>query len=258
MELGLKEKYVFITASTKGIGKAIAQVFLEEGANVIINGRNSSKLEQEILELSQKYGSQRVQGITGDMSKEEDIRYVKEYVSSYIGSLDVLVGNLGTGKPVSFNKLDIEEWYHMYEYNLFSAVRLISCFEDMLKEQKDSNIVLLSSLAGYEKISAPTAYAAAKNSIRTLVKYLADEYSSYGIRVNGVAPGNVFYSGGRWEELLNQDREGVKAYIDKAVPMKRFGEPEEIANIVVFLASKRAAFITGEIIKADGGQSRIV
>ena len=137
-------------------------------------------------------------------------------------------------------------------------MRLIFKFEEILKKQENANIVLLSSLAGYEKIGAPTAYAAAKNSIRTLVKYLADEHALYGIRVNGVAPGNVFYSGGRWEELWNQDKEGIETYIDGSVPMKRFGTPEEIANTVVFLASDRASFITGEVIKVDGGQSRVV
>lgn len=258
MELGLKDKSVFITASSDGIGKSIAITFLEEGANVIINGRNASKLKQAVLELSEKYGDSRVYGVIGDMSKEEDIESAKEYVINQVGNLDILIGNLGTGKPVSFNKLDMTEWYHMYEYNLFSAVRLIFKFEEILKKQENANIVLLSSLAGYEKIGAPTAYAAAKNSIRTLVKYLADEHALYGIRVNGVAPGNVFYSGGRWEELWNQDKEGIETYIDGSVPMKRFGTPEEIANTVVFLASDRASFITGEVIKVDGGQSRVV
>ena len=258
MELGLNKKNVFITASSDGIGKAIADTFLEEGANVIINGRNSSKLEQVVLELSEIYGESKVYGVAGDMSKEEDIKRAKEYVINQIGNLDVLIGNLGTGKPITSNKLDMTEWYHMYEKNLFSAVRLISNFEESLKRKKDSNIVLLSSLAGYEKIGAPTAYAAAKNSIRTLVKYLADEYALYGIRVNGVAPGNIFYPGGRWEELRNQDEEGIEDYIDKAVPMKRFGTPKEIANTVVFLASDKASFITGEIIKVDGGQARVI
>ena len=258
MNLGLEGKNVYVTASTDGIGKAIAESFLEEGATVIVNGRNVAKLELVILEFSKKYGSHRISGIVGDMSKEEDINKAKSFIISQIEKLDILIGNLGTGKPVSSNKLDMTEWYHMFEYNLFSAVRLISNFEGILKKYTDSNIVLLSSLAGYEKIGAPTAYAAAKNGIRTLVKYLAYEYAPYEIRVNGVAPGNVFYSGGRWEELLNQDEERIRAYIENEVPMKRFGTPREIANTVTFLASNKASFITGEVLKVDGGQSRTI
>ena len=258
MNLELQGKKVFITASTDGIGKAIAESFLEEGAMVIINGRNSSKLEKVIYDFSEKYDSHRIHGVIGDMTREEDIHTVKRFLSSQIGGLDILIGNLGTGKSLSANELDMTEWYHMYEYNLFSAVRLISIFKEMIDKQTDANIVLLSSLAGYDRIGAPIAYASAKNGIRTLVKYLADEYATYGIRVNGVAPGNVFFAGGRWEELLSQNREGISEYIEKEVPMKRFAAPEEIANAVLFLASNRASFITGEIVKVDGGQSRTV
>ena len=258
MNLELEGKRVFVTASTDGIGKAIAESFLEEGAIVTVNGRNQSRLDRVILDFSKKYDGHRIHGAIGDMSKEEDIRRVKCFISSEFGKLDILIGNLGTGKPISADKLDITEWHHMYDYNLFSAVHLISAFEDILKKQENASIVLLSSLAGYERIGAPIAYAAAKNGIRTLVKYLADEYAAYGIRVNGVAPGNILFPGGRWEELQKRNIEGIREYIEKEVPMNRFGAPKEIANLVLFLASNRASFITGEIVKADGGQSRTV
>jgi len=258
MDLQIKNKKVFITASSAGIGFACAKSFLSEGAEVIINGKKKDKLEKSIKQLAELFPNSVIHGICGDMSKEQDIIAARKDIEEKCSGLDILVGNLGTGKGITVNKLHMDEWYHMYEYNLFSAVRLVDEFDELLKKSQSASIVLLSSLAGYDKIGAPIAYASAKNGIRTLIKYLADEYASYGIRVNGVAPGNVFYSGGRWEEILLQDRKGTKEYIQKSVPMKRFGMPEEIADTIVFLASERASFITGEIIKIDGGQSRMI
>ncbi len=258
MNLGLKGKNVFVTASTNGIGKEIARNFLEEGANVIINGRDCQRLQEVTISFSKKYGTHRVQGVIGDMTNENSILNARDTILNYLGKLDILIANLGTGKPIGSDKLEMAEWYHMYEYNLFSAIRLISSFENTLKKAEEANIVLLSSLAGHEKISAPIAYASAKNGIRVLVKYLADDYARYGIRVNGVSPGNILYPGGRWEELLTGNREKIEEYINVSVPMKRFGKPEEIANVVVFLASKKASFITGEVLKVDGGQSRAI
>lgn len=256
MDLDLKDKKVFITASSDGIGKATVEVFLKEGASVVINGRDKIKLEKSILELKKKYGENKVHGIIGDMSQKENIENAKSQIEDYFGGLDILVGNLGTGKPISSNKLDVEEWKYMIDKNLLSAVSLIEALIDSLAKNKDSNIVLLASLAAFDKIGAPPAYAAAKRGIVSLIKYSADAYAKKGIRVNGVSPGNIYYSGGRWDELEKEDPIQVHKYIEDNVPMQRFGKPEEIANAIVFLASGKAAFITGTVLQVDGGQSR--
>lgn len=256
MDLGLKNKKVFISASSSGIGKATAELFLQEGAVVFINGRNQDKLNETVEQLTKQYGSKQIYGICGDMSNEKDIECAKSQIIKSVGNIDILIGNLGMGKAISKNKLDIDEWNYMLDINLLSTVKLIKSFKNSLIECENAAIVLVTSLAAFDKIGAPPAYAAAKTAIKALIKYLADEYAGYGIRVNGVSPGNIFYKGGRWEEIENEDPIGTKDYIDRSVPMHRFGTPEEIASSIVFLSSSKAAFITGTVLKVDGGQSR--
>lgn len=256
MHLGLDQKKVFISASSDGIGRAIAESFLKEKAYVCVNGRNSEKLKKTVLDLGNKYGNDRVMYVCGDIINYEVICATKMVIEKEWGGLDVIVCNVGSGRPSNANRYSPEEWIRLLDINLLSSVKLINEMVGMINKSSSSSVVMLSSLAGIEKIGAPPAYAASKAGIRSLVKYLSDDLAEYGTRVNAVAPGNVYYEGGRWQELRNNDVEAVDTYINSSVPMKRFGRPEEIADAVVFLASDRASFITGEILRVDGGQSR--
>jgi len=256
METGLAGKHIVITASTNGIGYAAAEMFLEEGAYVVINGRDAETLKKRCRYLKNKYGNECVLGFCGDASKEEDIAALKKYVMGTFGKIDCLVANVGNGRPIAENRLEINEWTVGFEINLFSAVKLIHEFECMWNYQKGGSIVLLSSLAACDRIGAPYAYAAAKEGIKVLAKYLSDDYASKNIRVNCIIPGNVFFPGGRWEELLKDDRKGVEKYIRESVPLKRFADPKEIAASIVFFSSELASFITGASLVVDGGQKR--
>lgn len=256
MDLGLSGKRVLVTASSGGIGFAIAERFLEEGAQVMVNGRNQERLNQNVELWRHKYGSEKVYGFCGDITDSETILCCKKKVEEIWNGLDILVPNLGTGKPLCSDKLNPKEWERFFRINLFSAVELIQNFRELLAHGKKANLVLISSIVAYERMSAPYGYAAAKNGVRTLANYLSGDLAEQQIRVNTVVPGNIYFKGGRWEELKEADAEGVQYYIDENVPMKRFGTPEEIADAVVFLASERASFITGAELVVDGGQKR--
>lgn len=258
MDLHLKGKNVVITASTDGIGYATAYKFLEEGSYVLINGRNELKAQEKRSLLEKEFGNNRIFLYAGDAASEEGTKGICQYARSIFNRIDCIVANIGSGKPITQSNLDLEGWKKSFDINLFSAVKLIQEFNDYWEENTNGSIVMVSSLAAYNRISAPYAYAAAKQGISVFAKYLSDDYAKRKIRVNSVIPGNVYYKGGRWDELLRRNESDVEEYIERSVPLKRFAVPEEIADAIVFLASDRASFITGATLLVDGGQSRAI
>ena len=245
MDLGLCGKTVFITASSGGIGKAVAEGFLREGASVIVNGRKESRLESVLLELRSRYGEER----------EAAIKDAADRIKDYVPHIDIAVGNLGTGKPVTEDKFDLKEWRCMLDMNLLSAVSLIRNTRNLFSENGGS-IIVMASLAAHDRIGAPPAYAASKAGLVSLVKYAAPILIKQNIRINAVSPGNVFFEGGRWEEIMRQDPANTKIYLKTEVPMQRFGAPEEIAEAVLFLGSEKSGFMTGTVVQIDGGQGK--
>lgn len=255
MDLGLRGKTAFITASSSGIGKAIAEGFLREGASVIINGRNEGRLENVLSEFRGRYGEDRVIGVKGDMSDEASIKEAADRIKDYVPYIDIAVGNLGTGKPITEDKFDLKEWRYMLNMNLLSTVGLIQNTRNLFSKNGGS-IVVMASLAAHDRIGAPPAYAASKAGLVSLVKYAAPILIKQNIRINAVSPGNIFFEGGRWEELREQNPEGTKKYLETEVPMQRFGTPEEIAEAVLFLGSEKSGFTTGAVVQVDGGQRK--
>ncbi len=256
MDLKLKDKDVIVTASSSGIGRATAEVFLQEGAKVIINGRSKDKLARTLEELSSGYGSENISSFRGDMTKLENIKSLRDFVLGRWSGVDILVPNLGSGKPLSNNKLLSSEWERFLDINLLSTVKLLDEFVPVMKKNKSGSIVLVSSIAGLERTGAPYGYSAAKSSLLSLTSNLSAELANFGIRVNCVVPGNVYFDGGRWEEILKEHPELKEEYIDKEIPLKRFATPSEIAQSVVFLSSDCSSFTTGAAFIIDGGQTR--
>ena len=197
MDLQLEGKKVIITASTDGIGFATAHKFLEEGACVLINGRNAIKAQAKKESLEAEFGDNRVYLYIGDIILEENIRKLRQYAGQIWSQIDCIVANAGSGRPIATDRLESIEWKKGFDINLFSAVMLIREFDNMWSQQEGGSIVMLSSLAACDCIKAPYAYAAAKEGIRVLAKYLSDDYVSRGIRVNCVLPGNVLVGVGR-------------------------------------------------------------
>ena len=257
MELGLKGKVAFVTASSDGIGKATAERLLAEGGLVAINGRSQERLLQTKQALDEQYGKNMVEALQGDMADENIITQNCEYLKEKYGQLDILVANLGSGKPITIDAMELSEWKRLLQINLYSVVWLIHEVRRLnLLRHGNGAVMLMASLAAFDRIGAPPAYAAAKSGIVSLVKYLAPVLAVDGIRINAVSPGNVYYEGGRWQELCEQDEAGIKSYIQTEVPLKRFATPDEIAAAVAFLCSERSSFTTGVVLQVDGGQGR--
>lgn len=251
MDLKLKDKVVFIAGSSKGIGLAIAQAFVNERAKVAITGRDSQNLEKAHKLLGK---GNNIMIIKGDITNPETIdRALKKTISNF-GKLDIVIANIGSGTGSSGFDLKLEEWQSMLNTNLFGSMMLAG--KSMPYLAKHGSIIFISSINGVETAGGPLPYTAAKAGLLHAMKQLSRYAAERNIRVNAVAPGNILFPGGSWEKKLAKNRESFDKYIAAEVPMRRFGKPEEIADAVLFLSSEKASFITGACLVVDGGQTR--
>jgi 3-oxoacyl-[acyl-carrier protein] reductase len=254
MDLFLKNKVVLITGSSKGIGRAIGLEFARERARVVITGRQEKDVANTISEI-QKFNGQGY-GFVGDLNDENEIKRCMEKVINRWHGIDILISNLGSGKGKCGWNIEVEEWNRLLEINLMSGVKAVRFSLPYLSKSSNGCIIFISSIAGLETLGAPLAYEAAKAAVNSYSKHLSRTLGESGIRVNTVAPGNIIIPNGTWDEKLKADKKSVESMIEKEVPLKRFGLAEEIANAVLFLASSKAAFITGACLVVDGGQTR--
>jgi 3-oxoacyl-[acyl-carrier protein] reductase len=256
MELGLQDSVVFVSGSSRGIGRAIAARFLDEGARVTLTGRDEHVLTTAQSALAEHYGADRVFAFSGDLTDPKTVRVALAAAAAHWGGLDHLVANLGDGRSVGGWKVGDAEWSRMMQLNFGAAAALVESALPQMIGRPGATITAIGSIAGLEALGAPLPYASAKAALAAYCNALARQLGADGLRVNCVMPGNILFPGGSWEEKLSADRAAVEAYIEAEVPLQRFGRPEEIADMVAFLSSARAAFVTGACIVADGGQTR--
>ena len=256
MNLELQDQVAFIAGSSRGIGKAIARRFLQEDARVVISGRDEDALAKCEQEFAAEFPVAHIMQVRGDLTQTPAIREALSQVCERWGRLDALVANIGSGRGTLGWQVDAAEWTDTFETNFHGAVRLATEALPKMIEAKRGSIVMISSIAGVESSPAPLPYSSAKSALIVYAKNLARQVAGAGLRVNTVAPGNIFFEGGSWAANLAARRDAVLKHIAEEVPMQRFGTPEEIGDLVVFLCSPRASFITGACIVADGGQTR--
>ena len=253
MNLGLSNKKVLITGASRGIGAAIANSFLQEGAKVIIVSRGSDQLYQTEKSLAEIYGNEAVLADTCDCTQPESLHNLKLSIQQKSRCLDIVIANIGDGRSVSDPLPDDEQWRKTWDNNFESALHTARTFLPMLKESKGV-LLFVSSITAMEAFGAPVDYSTAKTAVAALAKNMARKLAKE-VRVNVLAPGNVYFPGGSWDEKIKQDPERVEKIIESTVPMNRFGTPEEMADAAVFLCSERAKFITGSVMVVDGGQT---
>lgn len=256
MDLRLVDRVAYVAGSSRGIGFAIAQTFLEEGARVVLSGRDQSSLDKAMEAFAQAHGSHRVLSFCGDLADPHFSALTLQQTADHFGRIDCLVANVGAGTDVSGWDVSSEEWQRVFMANFWISQRLAHQAIPWLLAAGGGNIIFISSLAGVEEIGAPVSYATTKGALNVFAKSLARMLGPLGIRVNVIAPGNIIFPESRWEAKLAARREEITAMIHHEVPLGRFGAPKEIADAVVFLASERASFITGACLLVDGGQSR--
>lgn len=256
MDLHFTDKVVLVAGSSRGIGLATARAFVAEGCRTVITGRDSSALADARAALDSGSSSDRLMAFEGDLGDLEVIGALLRSIDERWGRLDCLVANIGNGRGVSGWDLSESEWHRLIEENLSCTYRLVQQVLPAMTRARQGSIVLVASIVGLESTPAPLPYSAAKAALINYGKNLARQVGSSNVRVNSVAPGNVLFPGGSWERRLADRRDEVVQQIEAEVPLRRFGQPEEIADLIVFLSSDRAAFITGSCVVADGGQTR--
>ncbi|MAZ41028.1 polyketide synthase [bacterium] len=252
MNLELRDKRVVITGAAKGIGYATAKLFLEEGAHVVFSARKEGQGNEALEELKNVNRDSNVFLYSGDLTDKKEITNCMSFAKEKLGGIDILVTNIGSGKPEG-DPSSKEEKERMFTINFESAKKAVQEAGSLMEH--NGSVVVVSSIAGREPIGAPPAYEEAKKALLDFVKGESVSFAKRGIRINSVAPGNVKFKDGRWEEILKNDPT-VEAKVLQKVPMQRFGEPKEIASIIVFLASSCSSFVTGACWVVDGGQSK--
>jgi 3-oxoacyl-[acyl-carrier protein] reductase len=248
MDLGLHQKVAFVAASSQGLGKSVALELAQEGAHVIINGRNSETLEATKKEINAA-GTGEVLALVGDLSVAEDRDKMITATLERFGHVDVLVTNTGGPPAGKFESLSQEQWDQTYQLLLASAVALIQGFLPSMKQQPWGRIISITSQA----VKQPVENLILSNSVRAsvvgLIKTLASELGKYNITANNVMPG--YTNTNRLQSLIEKNPSFANAVNE--IPLKRFGDPKEFAAAVTFLASERASYITGTSIAVDGG-----
>lgn len=248
MNLNLSHKVALVTGSSKGIGRSIAEALYSEGCQLVLNGRNGRDLAAVSAGLPGSLA------IAADMMVPGNVQRVITEVLGKFGRLDILVCNVGTGRSVLPGCETSEEWQRVFSHNLWSTTNTVEAARESLVLSKGS-IVCVSSICGLEVIEgAPVTYSAAKAALHAYVRGMSRPLGKQGVRINAVAPGNIVFEGSVWANKLVENALEVQAMLDKNVPIGRLGTPEEVANLVTFLASPLAGFATGAIWTLDGGQ----
>ncbi len=260
MDLGLKQKNAVITASTKGIGKAVALSLFNEGCNVCISSSNEKNL-QAALENFPKNSEQKIIGEVCDLNNPSHLKNLIEKSSATFGSIDILVNNCGGPSAGMFDSLDEEKWNYAYQQVLMSAMRLTKIVLPFMIEKKWGRIINVTSISVKQPIENLILSNTFRTGLTSMMKTLSTQYAKEGITINCVAPGYTLTER-IWElaenkaKLTGEKIEEIISKMNEEIPAKRMATPEEIASMITFLASEKAAYITGNTIHIDGGVIR--
>ena len=254
MDLKLKNITIAVAGSSRGIGKGIVKNLLNEGANTVVTGRNRDSVKNTFEEFNNLFPDNICYHV-GDLNEGSILDGLKNKLLDKWERIDGIVCNVGGSKPIDENNIKNSDWDWFAKANFGTSVKFTEYFCSELKKVNGA-IVYISSIAGIEELGAPIPYNVYKAALNVYAKNQATRLAKWGIRVNVVAPGNIFFKGGSWDLKLKENPRKIKKIIKDNVPLNKFGDPDDIANIVTFLLSEKAKFVTGSCIIADGGQTK--
>lgn len=237
-----------VTGGSRGIGRAVAVRLAKDGMNLVINYRGDSAAAEETERLCRELGAE-VLLVQGDVSRAEDCEKLAAQAKEAFGRVDVLVNNAGITRDGLLARMTEEDFRAVLDVNLVGPWNMMKAVNRIMMKQRYGRIVNLSSVTGLMGNMGQTNYAAAKAGILGMTKSYAREVAGRGITVNAVAPGFID------TDMTEAMPEGAKDKIITGIPMGRTGKPEDVAEAVAFLASEQAGYITGEVLRVDGGMA---
>lgn len=258
MDLGHKDKVALVAASSQGLGRACARSLAREGATVVLNGRRSDVLEKARVEIADETGSE-VLAIQGDLTKAEDITRLVNSTLEALGRIDVLVTNCGPPPHGVFTELGDEEWDIANELVIKSVVRLCRGVLPGMESHGWGRIVNITSTSVKQPLGDMVLSSAGRMGVVGISKILANQFASKGITVNTACPGPFmteaearYFSEEGHKKGISAEQAATEWLTD--IPMGRIGDPQEFGDVVCFIASERASYLTGTLIQIDGGR----
>ena len=254
MDLGLRDKVAIVTGSTRGLGLASARALLAEGCRVTVCGRTAETLAQAATDLGQPDPS-RVLAVQADVSRTDGVEAVVARTLEAFGGVDVLVNNVGMAGGAGLAETTDAQWQEALDHTLFPAIRMSRAVVPSMVSRGGGAIIMIASIYGREAGGRMT-YNAVKAAEISLAKSLAQQLAPKGIRVNSVSPGSILFEGGSWWKRQQADPAWIAEFVARELPHGRFGRADEVGDVVAFLASPRASWISGTSVVVDGCQSR--
>ena len=252
MNLELTGKVAIVTGSSRGLGLASARALAVEGAAVALCARGADQL---VAAAATFPDAARVTTIAADVSTPAGAAQVVERTLAAFGRIDILVNNVGRAAGAAIDTTSDAEWQSALDQTLFPAIRMSRLVVPEMRRLGGGVILVIASIWGRESGGRMT-YNAVKAAEISLAKAMAQQLARDGIRVNSIAPGSILFEGGSWWTRREEDPAAIAEFVARELPMGRFGRADEVGDVVAFLASARASWITGACVTVDGGQSR--
>jgi 3-oxoacyl-[acyl-carrier protein] reductase len=255
MDLGLTDRVAIVTGSSRGLGFASARALIVEGCRVVICARTPDTLQEARRRLAEIGGDDHLLAVAADVSREEGAQKVVDQAVATFGGIDILVNNVGAARGGGILDTTDELWKDAVDQTLMTAVRMSRLTAPHMQRRGGGSIVIIASIYGREAGGRMT-YNAVKAAEISLAKSMAQQLAPMNIRVNSVSPGSMLFEGGSWWKRQQEDPAGIAEFVKRELPFGRFGKPEELGDVVAYLSSSRASWISGTSVVVDGCQSR--